>query len=570
MQVELRDSRRERRRRTATEAPRQLQEKDMTHIYERGLDRTPANYAALTPLGFLERTASVHPERTALIYGKTRRTWAQTYDRCRRLASALSRRGIGVGDTVAVMAPNTPPAFEATFGVPMTGAVLNALNTRLDAAAIAFILEHGEAKLLITDREFSGVIKPALAQLARPITVIDIDDELAASGELLGEKSYEALLEEGDPNFAWQPPKDEWQAIALNYTSGTTGNPKGVVYHHRGAYLNALGNTVVWGMHGHPVYLWTLPMFHCNGWCFPWTITAIAGTHVCLRRVEAKAMYEAIADHGVTHLCGAPIVLSFLINAKDEERRELPHTVEIMTAAAPPPPSVLAAIERQGFHVTHVYGLTEVYGPAVVCDWKEEWDSLDIDHKAAKKARQGVRYPVLEGLMVANAETLEPVPRDGHTMGEVFMRGNIVMKGYLKNEKATQEALAGGWFHSGDLAVWHPDGYIELKDRSKDIIISGGENISTIEVEQVIYSHPAVLEAAVVARPDEKWGETPCAFVTLRPGASATEEEMIAFCREHMARFKAPKTVVFGPLPKTSTGKVQKYVLREEAKKLGE
>ena len=529
------------------------------------LARGPANYAPLTPLGFIERAAVVHPDRIAVVYGDMRRTWAQTYARCRRFASALQRRGIGKGDTVAVMAPNIAPAFEAAFGVPMAGAVLNAMNTRLDPDTIAFMLEHGEAKLLITDSEYAPVIKRALEKYGRPLLVVDIVD--IAAGERLGPKDYEAFLEEGDPEFPWQPPDDEWQAIALNYTSGTTGNPKGVVYHHRGAYLNALGNTVVWGMHGHPAYLWTLPMFHCNGWCFPWTITALAGTHVCLRRVEAKAIYEAIAQHGVTHLCGAPVVLGFLINATESERRPLPHTVEIMTAAAPPPPTVLAAIERQGFHVTHVYGLTEVYGPAVVCDWKDEWNEIESeDQRAALKARQGVRYHVLDGLMVANPETLEPVPRDGATMGEVFMRGNIVMKGYLKNPKATEEAFAGGWFHTGDLAVWHDDGYIELRDRSKDIIISGGENISTIEVEQVLYRHPAVLEVAVVARPDEKWGETPCAFVTLRSGRDATAEELIAFCREQLARFKVPRTVVFGALPKTSTGKVQKFVLREQAK----
>ncbi|MGO8868765.1 MAG: acyl-CoA synthetase [Alphaproteobacteria bacterium] len=536
--------------------------------YETQLDKNRANFAPLTPLGFIERAASVYPTRTSVVHGNRRWTWAESYARCRRLASALKGRGIAPGDTVAVMAPNVPEAFEATFGVPMMGAVLNALNIRLDADTIAFSLAHGEAKLLITDKEFSPIVKRALARLERKIPVIDIDDPAAAAGERLGEKDYEAFLAEGDAEFEWSPPADEWQAIALNYTSGTTGNPKGVVYHHRGAYLNALGNILVWGMRGHPVYLWTLPMFHCNGWCFPWTVTALAGTHVCLRRVETKAIYDAIAEHGVTHLCGAPIVLGMLINAKAEERRPLGRTVEIMTAAAPPPPAVLEAIEREGFHVTHVYGLTETYGPAVVSEWHEEWDQLPLGERAARKARQGVRYPVLEGLMVADPKTLEPVPRDGATMGEVFLRGNIVMKGYLKNAKASEEAFAGGWFHSGDLGVWHPDGYIELKDRSKDIIISGGENISTIEVEQVLYRHPAVLEAAVVARPDEKWGETPCAFVTLKPGTAAGEEEIIQFCREHLAHYKVPRTVVFGSLPKTSTGKVQKYVLREQTKAL--
>jgi fatty-acyl-CoA synthase len=541
-------------------------EKSSKNPYERDLDKNTANYAPLSPLGFIERAAAVHPARIAVVHGAGKRTWAETYARCQRFASALTKRGIGAGDTVAVMAPNIPAAFEATFGVPIAGAVLNAINTRLDAETIAFTLDHGEAKLLITDREFSPVIKRALAKLGRRISVIDIEDPLAQDGESLGETDYESFLLEGDPDFAWSQPADEWQAIALNYTSGTTGNPKGVVYHHRGAYLNALGEIVVWGMRGQPVYLWTLPMFHCNGWCFPWAITALAGTHVCLRRIDAKAIYGAIADHGVTHMCGAPIVIGMLINAKPEERREFERTVEFMTAAAPPPPAVLEAIERLRFHVTHVYGLTEVYGPATVCDWKDEWSGLPNAEQAALKSRQGNRYPVMEGLMVADPRTLEPVPRDGRTMGEVFMRGNIVMKGYLKNPKATRDAFAGGWFHTGDLGVWHPDGYIDLKDRSKDIIISGGENISTIEVEQVLYRHPSVLEAAVVARPDEKWGETPCAFVTLKPGASATAEEIIAFCRENMARFKAPRAVVFGPLPKTSTGKIQKFVLRDQAK----
>ncbi len=546
-----------------------VKEREAGSPYEEDLQKNAANFAALSPLGFIERAAAVHPGRTAVVHGNRSWTWAESYARCRRLASALRGRGIGRSDTVALMAPNVPAAFEAAFGVPMAGAVLNALNVRLDAETIAFTLAHGEAKLLITDREFSPVAAKALAILGRKIPVIDIDDPAAAGGALLGESDYEALLAGGDPDFAWSPPEDEWQAITLNYTSGTTGNPKGVVYHHRGAYLNALGNILVWGLRGHPVYLWTLPMFHCNGWCFPWTITALAGTHVCLRRVEAKAIYDAIAEHGVSHLCGAPIVLNMLVNAPPEERRPLPRTVEVMTAAAPPPPAVLEAIERLGFHVTHVYGLTEVYGPSVVCAWHEEWSRRPAEEQAALKARQGVRYPVMEGLMVADPATLAPVPRDGTTMGEVLMRGNTVMKGYLKNAKATAEAFAGGWFHTGDLGVWHADGYIELKDRAKDIIISGGENISTIEVEQALYRHPAVLEAAVVARPDAKWGETPCAFVTLKPGADASAEELIAFCRAHIAHYKAPRSIVFGALPKTSTGKVQKYVLREQAKALG-
>ena len=540
----------------------------MSNPFETDLDRNAANYVPLTPLSFLERSAGVFPDRVAVVHGKRSYSWAEAYRRCRRLASALHKRGVGKGDTVAVMAPNVPEVFEAHFGVPMAGAVLNALNIRLDAETIAFILAHGEAKVLITDREFSPVIEKALSLLERKPLVVDIDDALAVGGRHLGALDYEALLAEGDPDFPWSPPRDEWDAIALNYTSGTTGNPKGVVYHHRGAYLNAIGNILVWSMPQHPVYLWTLPMFHCNGWCFPWTVTALAGTHVCLRRVEAKPIYAALADHGVTHLCGAPIVMNMLLNAPAADRRELPRAVSMMTAGAAPPAAVIEGMEKLGFRIVHVYGLTEVYGPSVVCAWHEEWDAKSSHERAALKARQGVRYPVLEGLMVADAKTLAPMPKDGETMGEVFMRGNIVMKGYLKNPSATEEAFAGGWFHTGDLGVWHEDGYVELKDRSKDIIISGGENISTIEVEGALYRHPAVLEAAVVARPDEKWGETPCAFVTLKPGHEATADEIIAFCRERLARFKVPKTVVFGALPKTSTGKIQKFVLRQQAKAL--
>jgi len=538
--------------------------------YEQDLDRNAANTVPLSPLSFLKRTAAVYPKRTAVVHGEVRRTWAETYDRCVRLGAALAKRGIGKGDTVAVMAPNVPEAFEAHFGVPMTGAVLCALNIRLDAEAIAFILGHGDAKVLITDREFSEVIEGALHRIepARRPIVIDIDDPQARGGRLIGETTYEAFLAEGSPGWAWSMPADEWQAVALNYTSGTTGNPKGVVYHHRGAYLNAIGNLLTWAMPHHPVYLWTLPMFHCNGWCFPWTVTAMAGTHVCLRRVEAKAIYDAIADHGVTHMCGAPIVMGLIANAPEDQRRDIPEGIRMMTAGAAPPAAVIERMERMGFAITHVYGLTEVYGPVTVCAWHEEWDAHPMEERARLKARQGVPYVVLEGLMVADPQTLEPVAPDGETMGEVFMRGNVVMKGYLKNPKATQEAFAGGWFHTGDLGVVHPDGYVELKDRSKDIIISGGENISTIEVEGVLYRHPAVLEAAVVARPDEKWGETPCAFVTLRDGMTATEDEIIAFCRERLARFKCPRTVVFAPLPKTSTGKIQKFVLRDRAKAL--
>jgi fatty-acyl-CoA synthase len=531
--------------------------------YELGLDKNKANFVALSPIGFLLRAAAVYPERTAVIHGTRRYTWRQSLERCRRLASALAARGIGRGDTVALMAPNVPEAFEAHFGVPMAGAVLNALNFRLDAETIAFILKHGEAKILITDTEFSSTIGRALALLDKKPMVIDIADPLGPGGERLGDIDYEGFLATGDPAFAELTPADEWDAIALNYTSGTTGNPKGVVYHHRGAYLNALGNILVWSMPTHPVYLWTLPMFHCNGWCFPWTVTALAGTHVCLRRVEAAAIYQAIEELGVSHLCGAPVVMNMLLNARD---RPLEHEVAMMTAGAAPPAAVISGMEGIGFRIAHVYGLTEVYGPAVICAWHDEWDALSPDERARLKSRQGVRYPVLEGLMVADPDSLAPVPSDGMTMGEVFLRGNIVMKGYLKNPAATEEAFAGGWFHTGDLAVAHPDGYIEVKDRSKDIIISGGENISTIEVEDVLYRHPAVLEAAIVARPDPNWGETPCAFVTLKEGAGADAAQIIAFCREHLAHFKAPRHVVFGPLPKTSTGKIQKFVLRERAK----
>ncbi len=537
-------------------------------IYEAHLDQSSANHQALSPLSFIERTAAVYPDRIAMIHGDARRTWAETFARCRRLASALSKWGIGRADTVAVMGANTPEVYECHFGVPAVGAVLNALNVRLDADTIAFILDHGEAKVLITDSEFSDTIKQALAKTkARPI-VVDIADALAeTAGDRLGEMDYEALLEIGDGDFDWQLPADEWQAICLNYTSGTTGNPKGVVYHHRGAYLNALGNVLAWSMPRHPVYLWTLPMFHCNGWCFPWTLAAMAGTSVCSRRVTAADIYAAIADHGVTHLCGAPIVMNFIVNATDHERRSFDHQVNMMTAGAPPPAALLESMQEIGFDVTHVYGLTETYGPAVVCDWHEEWNALGAVEQAERKSRQGVRYPVLQDLTIMDPATMTEVPADGETMGEVMFRGNIVMKGYLKNPTATEEALGDGWFHSGDLGVRYPDGYIQLKDRSKDIIISGGENISSIEVEDTIFRHPAVLNVAVVAKPDDKWGETPCAFVELkRDPDTVTEGDIIAFCRDNLAHFKCPRYVVFGELPKTSTGKIQKFILRENAK----
>ena len=538
------------------------------NLYTTGLDKTPANYVPISPLTFVERAAAVFPQRTSIVHGEQRYTWAQTYERCCRLASALAQQGIGLGDTVSIMGFNTPQMYEAHFGVPMTGAVLHSINTRLDAPAIAFQLQHCEAKILLTDTEASKTIREALAQLENPPLVIDIDDPFSDGGDRLGVMDYEEFLAGGDPNFAWQLPADEWQAITLNYTSGTTGNPKGVVYHHRGAYLNAVSNIMAWGMGKHPVYLWTLPMFHCNGWCFPWTLAAVVGTSVCLRKVRPDWIYDLIAKEGVTHYCGAPTVHYMLVNAPDELRAKKQQRIQGMIAAAPPPAAVLQKMAENDFEVTHVYGLTETYGPATLCEWHSDWDDLPMEAQARLKARQGVRYHMLEEVAVLDPQTLQPVPADGETLGEVMFRGNIVMMGYLKNPSATEKAFEGGWFHSGDLGVMHPDGYIELKDRAKDIIISGGENISTIEVENVLYRHPAILEAAVVARPDEKWGETPCAFVTLREGATATAEEIIEFCRNHIAHYKAPKTVVFGGLPKTSTGKVQKFVLREQAKQL--
>ncbi|NML17258.1 acyl-CoA synthetase [Azohydromonas caseinilytica] len=536
--------------------------------YSLGLDKNAANHVALSPLSFIERAALVYPQRTAVVYGARRQDWRETYARCRRLAGALARRGIGPGDTVAAMLPNVPAMFEAHFGVPMCGAVLNTLNTRLDAEAIAFMLQHGEAKVLLTDREFAPVVARALQHLGdkRPL-VIEVEDETAPAGARLGEITYEELLAEGDEDFAWQLPADEWDAIALNYTSGTTGNPKGVVTHHRGAYLNAANNVIAWSLPHHPVYLWTLPMFHCNGWCFPWTMALIAGTSVCLRKVDPALIWPLMREHGVTHLCGAPIVYSMLINAPAELRQGLDRVVRGLIAGAPPPAVVIEGCEAAGIAITHVYGLTEVYGPAAVCAQQEHWAALPAQERARLNGRQGVAYPLQQAVVVLNPDTLQPVPADGETMGEICFRGNVVMKGYLKNPAATEEAFAGGWFHTGDLAVVHPDGYVKIKDRSKDIIISGGENISSIEVEDVLHRHPDVMLASVVALPDEKWGEVPCAFVELKPGApTVTEAELIEFCRGHLARFKVPKRIVFAEVPKTSTGKIQKFLLRQRAK----
>ena len=538
----------------------------MTDKYEQALGKNAANYVPLSPLTFLRRSAAVYPNHQAVVHGNVSHTYSEVYDRARKLGSTLVSKGIRKNDTVAVLATNVPAIYDAHFGVPMAGAVLNTINTRLDAATIAFILDHGESKAVITDTAFSPVMKEALALCkAKPI-VIDVDDASGPGGERLGSVEYEEFIVSGDPQYDWKLPDDEWDAISLNYTSGTTGNPKGVVYHHRGAYLLALGNILAWNMGMHPKYLWTLPMFHCNGWCFPWTLAAQAGTSVCLRQVEPAEIFRAIDEEGVTNFCGAPVILNMLINAKPEERRPLPREVQVMTAAAPPPPAVLQKMEAAGFKITHVYGLTESYGPAVMCAWHDEWNDLSDEARAQKKARQGVPYHVLDDLMIADPVTMQPVPKDAETMGEVMMRGNIIMKGYLKNAPASTEAFTDGWFHTGDLGVWHTDGYISLKDRSKDVIISGGENISTIEVEETLYKHPAILEAAVVGKPDNHWGETPCAFVVLKDGAEATEDEIIAFCRGNMARFKVPKNVIFGELPKTSTGKVQKFILRDRAK----
>ena len=535
--------------------------------YNTDLDRNPANYQPLSPIPFLERAAAVYPTHTAIIHGNLKRNYRDFYQRARQLASALSQQGIKRGDTVSVMLPNCPAMLEAHYGVPMCGAVLHSMNTRLDAEVIAFQLDHVVCDVLITDREFSGVIKQALELCEAKPLVIDYDDiEFPQPGALLGTTDYESFIAAGDPDFAWLMPLDEWDAISVNYTSGTTGDPKGVVYHHRGAYLLAQGNALTASMDKHSTYLWTLPMFHCNGWCFPWTMSAIAGTHVCLRWVRPKPMWDAIADHGVTHLCGAPIVMSTLLTTPEVDKRDLDKQVEFMTAAAPPPETVLADMKTAGFNVTHLYGLTETYGPAVVNEWQSHWDTQDAAEQAKLKARQGVRYLPLEALTVLDPDTMEAVPADGETIGEVMFKGNVVMKGYLKNKKASDATFAGGWFHSGDLGVIHPDGYIQLKDRSKDIIISGGENISSIEIEDVLYKHPAVASVAVVAKPDDKWGETPCAFVELIEGKTATADELKTWCRENMASFKAPRHFVFESIPKTSTGKIQKFVLRERTR----
>jgi fatty-acyl-CoA synthase len=535
--------------------------------FETGLPKTPANYAALSPLSLLRRTASVYPERPAVIYGDRRYTWEQTYRRCRRLASALAALGVGTGDTVSVLAPNIPPLLEAHFAVPMAGGVLNAINVRLDPRTVRFQLRHSGAKVFIVDRDLADTALQALEGVDPKPVLVEIDDPQAAQGSF-HDLRYEGLLEQASPDFSCVPPDDEWRAISLNYTSGTTGDPKGVVYHHRGAYLNAVSNALSWNMGLHPVYLWTLPMFHCNGWCFPWTVTAIAGTHVCLRKLEAAAVFDLIGVHGVTHLCGAPVVLNMLLNNAGAQKVKPARTVEVATGGAPPPEAVIAGMRGLGMRVTHLYGLTETYGPSTVCARHDDWEARPDAEQARLMARQGVNALMLDDYRVADAESCEPVPKDGQTVGEVLLKGNTVMKGYLKNESATRKALHGGWFHSGDLAVWHPDGYMQVTDRAKDIIISGGENISSIEVENVLYSHPSVMEAAVVARPDDYWGETPCAFVTLKQGAEASGEEIIDFCRERLAHFKAPKTVIFEELPKTSTGKIQKFVLRERARTL--
>lgn len=542
----------------------------MHNIYEQGLDKVAANSQPLTPINFLNRTADVYPEKIAIIHGEQKITYQQYRSNVRKLASALIKKGVKTGDTVSIIAANIPAFLDAHYGVPLTGAVLNSINIRLDAQAIAFILDHGECDVLLVDTAFSSVVKKALALSSRNPLVIDIDDVHCEDFERIGSLEYQELLAQGDENFQGNLIHDEWQALALNYTSGTTGNPKGVVYSHRGAYLNAIGNNMIWPLSNNSVYLWTLPMFHCNGWCFPWTVVAMAGTQVCLRQVEVNAIVNSLIDHQVTHFCGAPIVLNMILNAEEALLDKVPRGINIMTAGAPPPAAVIKGMESRGFDITQGYGLTEVYGPCVVSEWKEQWNERSDDERAALKARQGVRYPTQEEVDVLDPSTMTPVPADAETIGEIMFRGNTTMKGYLKNDTATAESFKHGWFHSGDLAVKHPDGFIEIRDRSKDIIISGGENISSVEVEGVLYQHPAIMEAAVVARKDEKWGETPCAFVTLKAGKTSNEGEIIRFCKEHMASFKAPKSIVFSELPKTSTGKIQKFVLRQKVKELFE
>ena len=538
-------------------------------IYEDGLSANDANYTPLTPVDFLERAAGTWPDKTAIIHGRMRRSYREFLERSKRMASALNKRNIGKGDVVSIIAPNTPAMLEAHYGVIMSGGVLNALNYRLDATTIAFILEHCEAKLVMVDKEFSSVMQEAFRLMKKIPDVIGIDDELAIEGQLIGSLDYETFLLEGDPNYDWPKVTDEWDSMALNYTSGTTGNPKGVVFHHRGAFLNAMGNAVAFGLDSTTVYLWTLPMFHCNGWTYTWGVTAVGGTHVCLRSVDPALIFLLIEEHKVTHMCGAPIVLNMMVHAPSAVKKEFQHLVQIATGGAAPPSAVIAAMEKLGFKVLHLYGLTETYGPSGICAWPPEWDTLDLDVKATRMARQGVGYPTLEGFRVVNPDTLKDVPCDAETIGEIWIRGNTVMKGYLKNPKATSEVFEHGWFHSGDLAVMHPDGYAEVKDRSKDIIISGGENISSLEIEEALYKHPDIMEAAVVARPDTKWGETPCAFVTMVPGKyDLTEQEVVKWCRDTLASFKIPKTIIFCDLPKTSTGKIQKFVLREKAMEL--
>jgi fatty-acyl-CoA synthase len=540
---------------------------DRPSPYDQGLEKGKANYTPLTPLSFLRRSAHVYPQKTAIIHGNRRVSYADFFARSRRLASALAQTGVGKGDTVAVLLPNIPEMLECHFGIPVLGAILNAINIRLDAATVAFILEHGGARVLIADRQFAPVVKDAMGRMSKPPLLVEVDDPLAKSGSPMGGTGYEVFIAGGDPEFPWEGPADEWESVALNYTSGTTGNPKGVVYHHRGAYLNAIGNAMTFGVNAESRYLWTLPMFHCNGWTYTWGVTAVGGTHVCLREVDPALIFPMIAEHGVTHMCGAPVVLTVLIHAPAAVKRRFDHSIEVATGGAAPPSAVIEQMEGMGFHVTHLYGMTECFGPSTVCAWQPEWEDLPMNARAAKMARQGVNYMTLEAQDIIDPDTMLPVPADGETIGELMLRGNTVMKGYLKNPAATEEAFRGGWLHTGDLAVKHPDGYIEIKDRAKDIIISGGENISSLEVEEVLYRHPDIMEAAVVAGPHEKWGETPVAFVSLKPGVeNLAPEAVIAYCRDNLAHFKCPTRIVFGPLPKTSTGKVQKFTLRETAK----